>query len=57
MQRDKHKVESALERKGFQRDDRKHHFFYYRTLDGTRSTVITMTSHAKKMKAIGNSLL
>ena len=57
MQRDKRSVETTLERKGFRRDERKHHFFYYWTLDGLRSSVVTWTSHSKRMKAIGSSLL
>jgi predicted RNA binding protein YcfA (HicA-like mRNA interferase family) len=48
MQRDKRKVESALETKGFQRDERHHHYFLYRTQAGKLTEIRTRTSHSGK---------
>jgi hypothetical protein len=48
MQRDKRNVESALEAKGFQRDERHHHYFLYRTQQGLLTDIRTRTSHSGK---------
>jgi predicted RNA binding protein YcfA (HicA-like mRNA interferase family) len=48
MQRDKRKVENALETKGFQRDERHHHYFLYRTQQGKLTAIRTRTSHSGK---------
>lgn len=48
MQRDKRKVESALQAKGFQRDERHHHYFLYRTQQGLLTDIRTRTSHSGK---------
>jgi hypothetical protein len=57
VQKDKRKVESGLLNKGFQTDDRDHHYFLYWTVDGKKSEVKTKTSHSKKTKSIADSLL
>lgn len=48
MQRDQRKVESALETKGFTRDERHHHYFLYRTRKGKLTDIRTRTSHSGK---------
>lgn len=48
MQRDQLKVEHALETKGFQRDERHHHYFLYRTQEGKLTDIRTRTSHSGK---------
>ncbi len=57
MQRDKRKVESSLQKKGFVREpERKHVFFVYCTLEGKRTSVSTHTSHGS-VKSLSVSLL
>ena len=48
MQRDKREVEQALRRKGFVQDERHHHMFFYRTLQGQFTAIRTRTSHSGK---------
>jgi len=48
MQRDRRKVEQALLKKGFEQDERHHHFFLYRTENGQLSNIRTKTSHSGK---------
>lgn len=57
MQRDKRGIESVLLSKGFEKDERHHHFFLYRTKDGRLSSIRTKTSHTAGMKSIGAPLL
>ncbi|MFH1740743.1 MAG: hypothetical protein ABIH23_17175 [bacterium] len=57
MQRAKRRVESALSKKGFKQDERKHHFYIYHTLNGKRTSIHTHTSHGSKTKDLGASLL
>ena len=57
MQRDKYQLECSLERKGFQKQERHHHFFIYFTIDGKKTNIRTKTSHTQKRKTIGNPLL
>jgi len=58
MQRDKRKVESSLRSKGFQPDERHHHYFLFWTADGKRTTVKTRTSHGTgHTKSVGDPLL
>ncbi len=45
MQRDKRKVENSLEHKGFQKNERHHHFFVYHTQEGRKTQIMTKTSH------------
>ncbi|MEC4895386.1 MAG: hypothetical protein SAL07_22340 [Oscillatoria sp. PMC 1051.18] len=57
MPRQKAKVESALQAKGFQQSEKHHHYFVYYTTDGKKTTAKTKTSHTKKMKDIPDNLL
>lgn len=57
MPRQKDKVESALQSKGFEQSERDHHYFIYYTIDGKKTTAKTKTSHTKKMKDIPDNLL
>ena len=52
----KRDVEAALKKKGFAQDDGDHHWFFYWTLDGKKTTVRTKTSHGST-KDLGDSLL
>jgi predicted RNA binding protein YcfA (HicA-like mRNA interferase family) len=54
--RAKRDVEAALKRKGFQQDDGDHHWFFYWTSDGKKTTVRTKTSHGST-KDLGDGLL
>ncbi len=54
--RSKRNVESALLKKGFQRDHGDHVWFIYYTQNGKKTTVRTKTSHGKT-KDLGDSLL
>lgn len=56
MQRKQRDIESALRKKGFEENDRKHHrYFHYRTADGFLTNVYTYTSHSGT--DIGDTLL
>ena len=55
--RDRRDVEASLERKGFERDERHHHFFVYWTLDGKKTAIRTRTSHGSTHKVLGDALL
>lgn len=55
--RDRKDVEAGLERKGFERDERHHHYFVYWTLDGKKTTIRTRTSHGSSHKTLGDPLL
>jgi hypothetical protein len=57
MPRPKNKVESALLGKGFQKNEKDHHYFIYFTTDGKKTTAKTKTSHSKKIKDIPDNLL
>jgi hypothetical protein len=57
VQRDKRQVEAALEAKGFDRTEGDHSYFYYRTMEGKKTTARTKTSHTPKMKSIPDELL
>jgi|GEM_PF-5883257 len=57
MPRQKKAVESALIAKGFQQRQGDHRYFVYVTQAGKRTTAKTKTSHSKKMKDLGDSLL
>ena len=58
MPRERKDLEAALERKGFVRDDRHHHYFIYETMSGMRTPIRTRTSHGSaKYKTLGNPLL
>lgn len=54
--RTKRDVESALKRKGFRQDEGDHHWFFYWTGDGKKTTVRTKTSHGST-KDLGDGLL
>ncbi len=55
--RDRKDVEASLERKGFERDERHHHYFVYRTLAGKKTPIRTRTSRGSSYKALGDPLL
>jgi hypothetical protein len=57
MQRDKRKIENSLEYKGFQKNERHHHFFVYYTQEGKKTQIMTKTSHTQKKKTISEPLL
>jgi hypothetical protein len=57
MPKKKAKVEAALQRKGFELDERHHHYFTYVTLDGKVTAIKTKTSHTPKMKEIPDNIL
>lgn len=57
MTRDKRKVESALTRKGFKKDDSHHHRFFHYTADGRATGVRTHTSHSRRHSTLGDDLL
>ena len=49
-------VESALEKKGFQRTEGHHHFFTYHTKAGEKTRVNTQTSHGSKHREISHTI-
>lgn len=51
------KVRSALERKGFVKQNGGHKYFIYRTLDGIKTSVRTMISHGGGSADVGDDLL
>ena len=51
------KVEAALARKGFVRDERDHAYFIYYRSSGLRTSVHTKTSHGRGSADISPSLL
>ena len=55
--RDRRKVESALTRKGFKKDDSHHHRFFHYTANGQATGVRTHTSHSPRHKTLGDDLL
>lgn len=57
MQRSRREIESALERKGFQRVESDHSRFIYHTADGKKTRINTKTSHGSGSKSIGNPIL
>ena len=57
MPKKKAKVEAALQKKGFELDERHHHYFVYMTLDGKVTAIKTRTSHTPKMKEIPDGIL
>ncbi len=57
MQRSRRDIESALERKGFERREGDHSRFIYHTPDGKKTKIKTKTSHGSGSKSIGDSLL
>lgn len=57
MIRAKRDVEGALLRKGFQKTDTHHSYFYLHTSDGKRTPVFTKTSHGSKAKELDDHLL
>lgn len=48
MPRDRREVERALVGKGFEKDDRHHHLFFYRSRKGELTAIRTRTSHSGK---------
>ena len=50
-------VQSALQRKGFVKQDNGHKHFIYHTLDGMKTSVRTMISHGGRSADIGDDLL
>jgi len=57
VQRSRRDIESALERKGFQRHEGDHSRFVYHTTDGKKTPIKTMTSHGSGGRSIGDPLL
>lgn len=55
--RDRKDIESALERKGFVRDETHHSLFIYWTVEGKKTPIRTRTSHGSNHKTLGDSLL
>ena len=55
--RDKRRVESALTRKGFKRDNTHHHRFFHYTTNGLATGIRTHTSHSRRQKTLGDDLL
>jgi predicted RNA binding protein YcfA (HicA-like mRNA interferase family) len=54
--RAKRDVEVALKKKGFKQDEGDHHWFFFWTADGKKTTVRTKTSHGST-KDLGDGLL
>lgn len=54
--RAKRDVESGLKRKGFRQDEGDHHWYFYWTAEGKKTTVRTKTSHGST-KDLGDGLL
>ena len=54
--RGKREVETGLKRKGFRQDDGDHHWYFYWTAEGKKTTVRTKTSHGST-KDLGDGLL
>lgn len=54
--RAKRVVEAALQEKGFRREEGDHHYFFYWTQEGLKSSVRTKTSHGSG-KDLGDTLL
>lgn len=57
MTRPRKTIEAALEKKGFEKEEGDHHFFYLVDADGKRTGVFTKTSHSPKHKDVGDPLL
>ena len=57
MPRNRRSVEASLEKKGFVRTERDHHYFIYLTKDGRKTTARTKTSHSPKVREIADNLL
>lgn len=53
----KREVESALERKGFERRENDHSFFIYHTNSGQKTSVWTKTSHGSGGGDLDDSLI
>lgn len=59
MARDKRSIEAGLMAKGFSKDSgRDHNYFYYhRLVDGTKTGVLTKTSHGRKGTVLSDGLI
>ncbi len=57
MTRPRKLIESALEKKGFEKAEGDHHYFYLLDADGRRTSIWTKTSHSPKHKDLGDALL
>lgn len=57
MSREKRDVEDSLKRKGFESEERHHHYFLYRSTDGRLTSIRTKTSHTAKAKTLSDQLL
>ena len=57
MPRDRKKVESSLQAKGFTKIEGDHHFFVYETREGLRTRARTKTSHSPKVRDVADNLL
>ncbi len=57
MTRKRSAVEAALQKKGFEKAEGDHHYFYLLDPEGRRTGVFTKTSHSPKHKDLGASLL
>ena len=56
MQVDRRKIEDALLKKGFVRED-SHHRYFYHVFEGKRTGAYTYTSHGTSYKTYGDPLL
>ena len=51
---DRDKLESSLQKKGFEMDESKHHRYFHLIVDGKKTNIHTKTSHgSKKHKTLG----
>jgi len=57
MQIERRKIESNLLRKGFVKEDKPHHRYFYHEYHGLRTAVYTYTSHGSRYKTYPAPLL
>lgn len=57
MSRSRSAVEAALLKKGFEKEEGDHSYFYYLDTAGKRTAVFTKTSHGTKYRELGDPLL
>ena len=57
MPLDRADVEAALEKKGFQIENRDHRYFTYYTSQGKKTQIKTRTSHGTNYKKLGDDLV
>lgn len=57
MPRDRRDIDTALQRKGFQRSDNDHHYYIYHTLAGKKTMKKTKMSMGTSHRTISDNLL